>query len=256
MDWRLDWVGRNGGWDFFCDMESVEEEGGVVVFVKYDEFWLKRRPWRFRQRGDGGRGRGNGCRRDSSDNSRSSSGNSKRSSWMISTSNRGGKWRWGGDRKRADYKGWDSQEQDFSSPMMQSLRCEISYLRSETSKRKLGSLGVLRDSHDFSDLIMWAFKWEISDFREEMREREDLIHSGQIKGNLSATCAGTFTHSLCSQQEHCSHCNIRPDSSVEAHTHLTISSGGPGLTSTSAQSKRSKWNKDLLWEMYDREKKT
>ena len=55
-----------------------------------------------------------------------------------------------------------------------------------------------------------------------MREREDMIHSGQIKGELSATCAGTCTRSLCSQQEHCSHCNIRPDSSVEEHTHLTI----------------------------------
>ena len=35
-----------------------------------------------------------------------------------------------------------------------------------------------------------------SDFREEIREREDLTHNGQIKGKLSATCAGTFTHSL------------------------------------------------------------
>ena len=79
-----------------------------------------------------------------------------------------------------------------------------------------------------------------------MRERKDMIHWGQIKGKLSVTCAGTFTHSLCSQQEHCSHCNIRPDSSVEEHTHLTISSGGPGLTSTSPQSRRSRRSKDLL----------
>ena len=78
-----------------------------------------------------------------------------------------------------------------------------------------------------------------------MREIEDMIHSGQIKGQLSATCAGTFTHSMCSQQEHCSHCNIRPDSSVEEQTHLTISSGGPGLTSTLPLSRRNR-SKDLL----------
>ena len=46
---------------------------------------------------------------------------------------------------------------------------------------------------------MWAFKWEISDFKEEMREREDLIHNRKIKGKLSETCAETFSHSLCSQ---------------------------------------------------------
>ena len=69
-----------------------------------------------------------------------------------------------------------------------------------------------------------------------MRERENLVHSGQIKGKLSETRAETFIHLLCSQQEHCSYCNIRPDSSVDEHTHLTISSGGPGLTSTSPQS--------------------
>ena len=79
-----------------------------------------------------------------------------------------------------------------------------------------------------------------------MREREDMIHWGDIKGKLSATCAGTLTHSLYSQQEHCSHCNIRLDSSVEEHTHLTISSGEPGLTSTSPQSRRSRRSKDLL----------
>ena len=30
------------GGSLFCDMESVEEEGWVVVFVKYDDFWLKK----------------------------------------------------------------------------------------------------------------------------------------------------------------------------------------------------------------------
>ena len=38
---------------------------------------------------------------------------------------------------------------------------------------------VLRDPPDFSNLIIWAFKWEISDFREEIREREDVIHRGR-----------------------------------------------------------------------------
>ena len=61
---------------------------------------------------------------------------------------------------------------------------------------------------------MWAFKWDVSVFREEIRERKDLIHNGQIKEKSSAICAGTFTHLVCSQEEHCLHCNIRPDSSV------------------------------------------
>ena len=33
-------LGRNGGWEFVCEVESVEEEEGLKVFVKDDDDFL------------------------------------------------------------------------------------------------------------------------------------------------------------------------------------------------------------------------
>ena len=83
--------------------------------------------------------------------------------------------------------------------------------------------------------------------REDKLTTEDFTQKGHTKGNVEARETRIFTHLQWLQKWQTSHCSIVPSSFAEVQTHLTdVGWGGPGLGSTSPQS-RSSNSRSVEW---------
>ena len=74
------------------------------------------------------------------------------------------------------------------------------------------------------------------------RMTDSLTQRGHTNGVEDAVAAVSLTHLSCSQQEQDSHCIMRPDSVGDWQIHLTESEDGPGLNSTSPESRKIRRN--------------